>query len=198
MGGLFAWALDEGGPGSTTNPNKLDPSDKSMSGANTKGGSDGSGDVYLGDAVIDPKSNTATGIAPLNMVVAPSTLSSATTFSIEPLTTAIEVAWTTTETVTVSGKPTVTSTVARTIQATTFTIPDVTATVIPWWNWNITATGITKTSTTLFPSISLAPMTFRDRGNPENITNGTFATHTVTDDRTFFPPPWPWSTTSLP
>ncbi|KAJ5405141.1 glycoside hydrolase [Penicillium sp. CMV-2018d] len=198
LGGLFAWTLDEGGPGSTANPNKLNASETSMSGASLDGGSDGSGDIYLADTIADPKSNTATGIAPLNMIIGPSTLSSATTFSIEPLTTAIEVAWTTTKTVTVSGQPTVVSTIARTIQTTTFSIPPVTTTVIPWWNWNITASSVTKTSTSLFPSITLDPITYRDSGNPESISNGTFATHTVTDDRTFFPPPWPWSTTSLP
>ena len=198
LGGLFAWTLDEGGPGSTTNPNKLNASETSMSGASLDSGSDGSGDIYLADTIADPKSNTATGIAPLNMIIGPSTLSSATTFSIEPLTTAIEVAWTTTKTVTVSGQPTVVSTIARTIQTTTFSIPPVTTTVIPWWNWNITASSVTKTSTSLFPSITLDPITYRDSGNPESISNGTFATHTVTDDRTFFPPPWPWSTTSLP
>ncbi|KAJ6071012.1 glycoside hydrolase [Penicillium canescens] len=198
LGGLFAWALDQGGPASVKNPNQLNSSDTSMSGADLDGGNGGSGDVYIADSVADPKSNTATGIAPLNMVIAPSTLSSATTFSIEPITTAIEVAWTTTTTVTVSGQPTVTSTIARTVQTTTFTVPAVTVSVIPWWNWNITGTDVTKTSTTLFPSITLDPITFRNDGNPESITNGTFATHTVTNDRTFFPPPWPWSTTSLP
>ncbi|OQD87711.1 hypothetical protein PENANT_c005G11185 [Penicillium antarcticum] len=40
LGGLFAWALDEGGPGSLGNPNDLGPSDTSMTGANIDGGSD--------------------------------------------------------------------------------------------------------------------------------------------------------------
>lgn len=139
LGGLFAWTLDEGGPGSTANPNKLNASETSMSGASLDGGSDGSGDIYLADTIADPKSNTATEIVPLNMIIGPSTLSSATTFSIEPLTTAIEVAWTTTKTVTVSGQPTVISTIARTIQTTTYSILPVITSVIPWWNWNITA-----------------------------------------------------------
>ncbi|CAI7672997.1 unnamed protein product [Penicillium viridicatum] len=139
LGRLFAWTLDEGGPGSTANPNKLNASETSMSGASLDGGSDGSGDIYLADTIADPKSNTATEIVPLNMIIGPSTLSSATTFSIEPLSTAIEVAWTTTKTVTVSGQPTVISTIARTIQTTTYSILPVITTVIPWWNWNITA-----------------------------------------------------------
>lgn len=198
MGGLFAWALDEGGPGSLANPNDLDPSDASMSGASTEGGSDGTGDLYVDDSVLHSDSNTATGIAPLNIIVAPTTLASMTTFSIEPLVTPIEVAWTTTKTVTISGVPTVTTTIARTVQTTTFSMPTITASVIPWWNWNITDSSITQDWTTLFPSISLDPITFKDSPNPQNITNSTFVPHPVTGDRTFYPPPWPWSTTSLP
>ncbi|KAL4938539.1 hypothetical protein BDV06DRAFT_215028 [Aspergillus oleicola] len=198
MGGLFAWTLDEGGPGSKTNPNHLNASDTSMGGADSEGGDDGTGDLYVADSVLEPDFNTATGIAPLNIIVAPSTLSSATTFSVGPLVTALEVAWTTTETVTVSGQPTVTTTITRTVQTTTFSIPTITASVIPWWNWNITATNVTQASTALFPSFSLDPITFRDSLSSQNNTNITLPTLTGAEDRTFFPPPWPWSTTSLP
>jgi len=199
LGGLFAWTLDEGGPGSTTNPNKLDPSDSSMSGADIDGGSDGSGDVYIAADVAagDAKSNTATGIAPLNIIVAPSTLASMTTIIIDPFPTQLEVAWTTTVTVTVEGTPTVTTTVARTVESTTFTIDPITTGIINWWNWNITDSDVTKTSTVLLPSIDLGPIVFPDDGNPEHITSADFTTHTVTKSRTIFPPPWPWSHTSL-
>ncbi|KAJ5990186.1 glycoside hydrolase [Penicillium canescens] len=59
-GGLFAQTLDEGGPGSTTNHNNLDPPDTSMSDADIEGGSDGSGDVDIADTLADSKSNAAT------------------------------------------------------------------------------------------------------------------------------------------
>lgn len=196
---MFAWSLDQGGPGSLANPNSLNASDTSMEGADVDGGSDGTGDLYVATEVLNPDSNTATGIAPLNIIVAPSTLSTMTTFSIEPLVTPIEVAWTTTKTVTVSGKPTVTTTVTRTVETTTFSIPAITTSLIPWWNWNITGNA-TKSSTTLFPSFTLDPITFQDSPDPVTATTGspTPMSHTITGHRTLFPPPWPWSTTSLP
>ncbi|GAB1211409.1 hypothetical protein ATERTT37_000523 [Aspergillus terreus] len=193
IGGLFAWALDEGGPGSLGDPNDLDPSDTSMSGAKLDGGSDGSGDIYIDQSVLDPDSNTATAIAPANLIVAPSTLSTMTTFTIEPLVTPIEIAWTTTKTVTVSGAATVTTTVTRIVETTTFAMPTITTNVINWWNWNLTQANLTQSTTTLFPSVTLEPIVFQDSSND---TNGTFPVGTAY--RTLYPPPWPWSTTSLP
>ncbi|KAJ5254853.1 hypothetical protein N7505_010004 [Penicillium chrysogenum] len=207
LGGLFAWTIDEGGPGSSANPNDLDPKDASMEGASTQGDDSGTGDFYVDGSIVESKSdsksdaNVATAIAPVNIIVAPSSLATPTTFSVDPLVTPLEVAWTTTKTVTVSGQPTVTATIARTIQTTTFSIPPITASSIPWWNWNITGTDLTRDSQTLFPSFTLDPITFRDRPSPQSSSggvNGTFMTHTGTEDRTFVPPPWPWSTTSLP
>lgn len=166
----------------------------SSTGPGLGSGSDGgSNDLYVVASVADSKSgsNIITGIAPVNIIVAPSTLTFTTTFSIEPLVTPIEVAWTTTKTVTISGHPTVTTTVTRTVQTTTFTIPEIRATQIPWWNWNITATNVANAFTTLFPSFALDPIVFGDSPNPSNIA------HTVTASRTLYPPPWPWSTSSL-
>ncbi|KAJ5878943.1 hypothetical protein N7455_002408 [Penicillium solitum] len=204
LGGLFAWSIEEGGPGTTANPNDLDPKDTSMTGASTDGSDSGSGNFYVDGDVAKPKgSNTATAIAPVNLIVAPSSLSTPTTISVGPLVTPIEVAWTTTKTVTVSNKPTVTTTVTRTIQTTTFSIPSITASSIPWWNWNITGTDDTSSSKTLFPSFSLDSFTFRNtlsyqQTQTQSGINGSYVTITGSEDRTFFPPPWPWSTTSLP
>lgn len=164
-----------------------------MSGAKLDGGSDGSGDIYIDQSVLDPDSNTATAIAPANLIVAPSTLSTMTTFTIEPLVTPIEIAWTTTKTVTVSGAATVTTTVTRIVETTTFAMPTITTNVINWWNWNLTQANLTQSTTTLFPSVTLEPIVFQDSSND---TNGTFPVGTAY--RTLYPPPWPWSTTSLP
>ncbi|CAG8350820.1 unnamed protein product [Penicillium salamii] len=168
----------------------------SGSGSASDGGSDGShgtGDLYVAASVADSKSgsNIATGSAPLNIIVAPSTLASTTTFSVGPLVMPIEVAWPTTKTVTISGQTTVTTTVTRTVQNTTFAIPDIKTTRIPWWNWNITAPHVTQASTTLFPSFSLDPIVFTDPPNPQD------PTHPEPAYRTVYPPPWPWSTASL-
>jgi chitinase len=143
IGGLFGWTLDEGGPGSLANPNDLDPDDHSMDGACPDGSDSDTGDFYVDGSVVGSESNTATAIAPVNIIVAPSTLASPTTFSVEPLVTPVKVTWTTTKTVTISGQPNVTNTVARTVQTTTFAMPTITASVIPWCNWNITATDVT-------------------------------------------------------
>ncbi|KAJ5651622.1 uncharacterized protein N7484_005345 [Penicillium longicatenatum] len=149
------------------------------------GGSDGTDDLYVAASVADSKSgsNIVTGIAPLNIIVAPSTLTTTTTFFIGSLVTPLEVAWTTTKTVTISGQPTVTTTVTRTVQTTTFTIPDITTTHIPWWNWNITGTDVTQASTTLFPSFALGPIVFGDSPNPQDIPGESFISHTVTANR---------------
>lgn len=196
--GLFVWTVDEGGPASSANPNDPDPKDTSMDGASMDGSDSGTGDFYIDGSVVSPDSNTAMAIAFANIIVAPSTLAAPTTFSIEPLVTPIEVAWATTKTVTISGQPTITTTVAHTVQITTFSMPTITASVISWWNWNITETDMTQSSTTLFPSISLDPITLRDSPNPQDIISGIFMTHTVTRPDVLPPPPWPWSTASLP
>ncbi|OQE13014.1 hypothetical protein PENFLA_c057G06428 [Penicillium flavigenum] len=167
----------------------------SSTGSGSGSGSDSdSDDLHVAASVADSKSgsNIVTGVGPLNIIVAPSTLTFTTTFSIESLVTPIEVAWTTTKTVTISGQPTVTTTVTRTVQTTTFAIPEIRTTQIPWWNWNITATNVKDTSTTLFPSFALDPIVFADKPDVPDMT------YTATASRTLYPPPWPWSTSSLP
>ncbi|CAG8909305.1 unnamed protein product [Penicillium egyptiacum] len=167
----------------------------SSTGSGSGSGSDSDSDnLHVAASVADTKSgsNIVTGVGPLNIIVAPSTLTSTTTFSIESLVTPIEVAWTTTKTVTISGQPTVTTTVTRTVQTTTFAIPEIRTTQIPWWNWNITATNVKDTSTTLFPSFALDPIVFADKPDVPDMT------YTATASRTLYPPPWPWSTSSLP
>ncbi|KAJ5600690.1 hypothetical protein N7450_001757 [Penicillium hetheringtonii] len=197
LGGLFGWALDEGGPGSRANPNDLDPLDSSMEGANIDGGSDGTGDFYADQSVLDPVSNTVHAIAPVNIIVAPTTLPTHTTFHIGDFITPLEVAWAVMVTKTSSGVPTVTSSITRTITTTTFTIPAYTGNVIPWWNWNLTKSNITESKTTLFPSINLDPIYFTDQPITQTQTGGNGSFVFGTGTRTIYPPPWPWWTNSI-
>ncbi|PYH91865.1 glycoside hydrolase [Aspergillus ellipticus CBS 707.79] len=195
LGGLFSWALDLGGPGSMENPNNMSSSDTSMAGANTDGGSDGTGDFYVGQDIYSSGKNTVSGIGPINMIFPPSSLPTPITITPGAFVTPLEVAWTTTSTVTTTDTMIVTTTVARTVQTSTITLTPFTIGTIDWWNWNITAQNKTAGSTVLFPSINIGPVVIADDPNP--FTSGTVS-HTVTSNRTIVVPPWPWSTTSLP
>ncbi|RHZ48405.1 uncharacterized protein CDV56_104274 [Aspergillus thermomutatus] len=195
FGGLFSWALDLGGPGSLANPNDLDPSDTSMDGAITDGGSDGTGAFYVGQEIYKSDSNTVTGIGPINMIFPPSSLASSTTLYPGTFVTPLEVAWPTTVTVTVNDTVTVTTTVVRVIETTTITLDPIITGAIPWWNWNITSQNQTNGSTVLFPSFGIGPVVISDNPNP---LSSSVVSHTVTSNRTIIVPPWPWSTTSLP
>ncbi|KAL5041333.1 hypothetical protein BDW71DRAFT_201451 [Aspergillus fruticulosus] len=188
LGGLFSWALDLGGPGSLENPNDMSSSDTSMEGASTDGGSDGTGDFYVGQEIFD--NHTVVGIGPINMIFPPSTLGSPTTIQPDPFVTSIEVAWTTTETVTVSETIIPTTTIARTIVTTTITLDPIITSQIPYWNWNITAANQTTGTTVLFPSLTLGSVVITP-----SLTSATQMAYT---SRTLLVPPWPWSTTSLP
>ncbi|KAJ5710536.1 hypothetical protein N7488_004692 [Penicillium malachiteum] len=195
LGGLFGWALDLGGPGSLDNPNDMDASDTSMSGASTDGGSDGTGDFYVGQEIYETDNNTVTGIGPINMIFAPSTPGSMITVYPGPFVTPIEVAWPITKTVTVNDTVVVTTTITRVIQTTSVTLDPIVTGLVNWWNWNITSPNKTSGSTVLFPSFTIGPIVIQDDPNP--LVTGT-ASHTVTSNRTIIVPPWPWSSTSLP
>lgn len=188
LGGLFSWALDLGGPGSKENPNELDPSDTSMDGANTDGGSDGTGNFYVGQEIFT--NHTVVGIAPINMIMPPSTLGSVTTIYPGPFTTSLEFACTTTATVTISSQVTVTTGISRTIKTTTISLDPIVTTEIPWWNWNLTSQDATSGTTVLFPSFTIPAIQITENpycsGSP-----------TTTSSRTLVVPPWPWATTPL-
>ncbi|KAJ9211204.1 CAZyme family GH18 [Paecilomyces variotii] len=195
LGGLFSWALDLGGPGSLANPNEMNALDTSMAGASTEGGSDGTGDFYVGQEIYNSDNGTVTGIGPINMIFPPSTLGSPTTIYPGPFITPLEVAWPTTTTITTNNTVYITTTVTRVVQTTTITLNPIITGTVQWWNWNITASNQTTGTTTLFPSIGIGPIVIQDNPNPLGM--GT-ASHTVTSNRTIVVPPWPWSTTSLP
>ncbi|KAL4734493.1 hypothetical protein BDV11DRAFT_212744 [Aspergillus similis] len=188
LGGLFSWALDLGGPGSLENPNDMSASDTSMEGASTDGGSDGTGDFYVGQEIFD--NHTVVGVGPINMIFPPSTLDSPTTIQPDHFVTSIEVAWTATETVTISETAVPTTTITRVIMTTTITLDPIITSEIPYWNWNITGANQTTGTTVLFPSLAIGSVTITD--------NLSAVTQTANSSRTLLIPPWPWSTTSLP
>ncbi|KAE8310127.1 hypothetical protein BDV41DRAFT_400350 [Aspergillus transmontanensis] len=191
LGGLLSWAVDLGGPGSLKNPNLFTDSDLSMDGADPGGGSDGTGNLYVGAEVLNPDSNPVTAIAPVNIVFPISTLPSPTTIAPSGYPTSLEVAWPTTKTVTSGTITTVTSTITRYIQTTTIAVPSLTVREHGFYNWNITDKNTTHLVGALIPSIRLPPIVITDDPNPLKETS---VSHTPAVTRTIHLPPWPWTT----
>ncbi|KAF4251149.1 hypothetical protein CNMCM8057_006996 [Aspergillus fumigatus] len=190
LGGLFSWALDLGGPGSLKNPNGLTADDTSMGGANTDGGSDGTGLLYVGQEVLGD-SPTVTAIAPVNIIFPKAVLDAPTTIDLGGgYPTSLEVAWSTTKTVTVGSITTVTSTITRYIMPTTIPLTPITTDTINYYNWNISDI-VTSSIGTLIPSIEIPPVVVTDDPNPLNETG---ITHLPLVTRTVSIPPWPWNT----
>ncbi|KAF2125602.1 glycoside hydrolase family 55 protein [Dothidotthia symphoricarpi CBS 119687] len=122
---------------------------------------------------------------PCIMVLPPSTLSSAVTVTFPPLTTTLQVGWTTT----VDGS----SKFTTTIETTTITIPAITTSVISYWNYNVTSSSSTSSNDSfiIFPVTSIHPPPFTiTETYPPNI-------KLPPATRTIFPPPWPYSTASV-
>ncbi|OJK02479.1 glycoside hydrolase family 18 protein [Aspergillus aculeatus ATCC 16872] len=172
---LLSWALDEGGPGTLEKPGSMNTSSTSLDGASVDGGSDGTGNFYVGQEIYDSGHIFVTRNAPANLIIPPSTLGIPTTLYPEPFVTPIAVAWPTTVTVTVSDTVTVIQSVTRTVQTTTITLDPI-------------ITGF-------IPCIGIGPVVIHDDPNP--MTTGTVS-HTVIGNCTIFIPPWSWSTTPLP
>ncbi|PLB44327.1 bacteriodes thetaiotaomicron symbiotic chitinase [Aspergillus steynii IBT 23096] len=190
LGGLFSWALDLGGPGSLKNPNELTADDTGMGGAKAEGGSDGTGLLYVGQEVLGD-SPIFTAIAPVSVIFPKSVLKSPTTIDLGGgYPTSLEVAWSTTKTVTVSGVTTVTSTITRHIMSTTIPLKPITTNTINYYNWNISDV-VTSSVGTLIPSIEIAPVVVTDDPNPLKESG---VTHLPLVTRTVSIPPWPWTT----
>ncbi|KAL5337119.1 hypothetical protein BJX70DRAFT_399926 [Aspergillus crustosus] len=189
LGGLFSWALDLGGPGSLTNPNALGPDDTSMAGADAEGGGDGTGLIYVGQEVFD--SPTITAIAPVSVIFPKSVLDTPTTIDLgDGYPTSLEIAWTTTKTITVDGTVVVTSTIARHILSTTIPLLPITTQTLNYYNWNISKVT-TASIGTLIPSIEIPPAVVTNDPNPLNEPG---VTHLPLVTRTVSIPPWPWTT----
>ncbi|KAF7159650.1 hypothetical protein CNMCM5623_005030 [Aspergillus felis] len=190
LGGLFGWALDLGGPGSLKSPNGLTAGDTSMDGANIHGGSDGTGNFYAGQEVLG-NSPTVTAIAPVNIIFPKAVLDTPTTIDLGGgYPTSLEVAWSTTKTVTVGSITKVTSTITRYIMSTTIPLTPITTNRINYYNWNISDL-VTGTIGTLIPSIEIPPVVITDHPNPLNETG---VTHLPLVTRTVSIPQWPWNT----
>ncbi|EHA19726.1 hypothetical protein ASPNIDRAFT_122397, partial [Aspergillus niger ATCC 1015] len=189
LGGLFSWALDMGGPGSLKNPNDMSSSDTGMGGANTDGGSDGTGVLYVGPEVLT--SPTVTAIAPVDIIFPQDILGSPTVISPESYPTSLEVVWNTTTTVTSGTSTGVSTGTTRYIMPTNIAVPPVTIGTIYYYNWNITNPHVTSTHGSLIPSIDLPPVTVIDDPNPLNETG---VSHSPLGTRVINIPPWPWST----
>ncbi|CAI7670806.1 unnamed protein product [Penicillium pancosmium] len=190
LGGLFSWALDMGGPGSLKNPNSMDPSDTIMNGADTKGGSDGTGTLKVGSELFDSDDHEVTGIAPVNVIFPWITLPTPTAIPETTLSTSVEVAWETPKTVTSGTITTVTTTITRYVQDTVITVPPHTAYSHGFYNWNITQSNATFLVGTLWPSIPMPVVHITDDPNP--LFESGVSHKQVT--RTINIPPWPWHT----
>lgn len=114
LSGLFGWALDLGGPGTLSRSDTLSENDTSVDGADINGGSDGTGNFHIGDEVFSTP--TVAGTAPINLIWPPSVLPSPTTLDIGGYPTSLEVAWSTTATVTSGSITTVKTTVRKYIK----------------------------------------------------------------------------------
>lgn len=161
-----------------------------MGGANTDGGSDGTGLLYVGQEVLGD-SPTVTAIAPVNIIFPKAVLDAPTTIDLGGgYPTSLEVAWSTTKTVTVGSITTVTSTITRYIMPTTIPLTPITTDTINYYNWNISDI-VTSSIGTLIPSIEIPPVVVTDDPNPLNETG---ITHLPLVTRTVSIPPWPWNT----
>lgn len=120
LGGLFAWALDLGGPGITASPH--DPSivnDTDLGSTSPSAG----GIVYIATDIWSDDQPTVTCNPPCTFVFPPKSLSEPRTIEFPPYTTSLEVAWSTSYSTVVNGQSLVTTTIARTVQQTVLTVP---------------------------------------------------------------------------
>ncbi|CEN60933.1 hypothetical protein ASPCAL07604 [Aspergillus calidoustus] len=124
-----------------------------MKGAEANASNGGSGNIYIGQEIYKEENPTITYIPPCNFILPPYTLASPTTITLPVYTTSLEIAWSTVLTVTVGATETATSTITRTIQTTTISIPLIMTDRINIWHWNITPTAPSLRSYQLTSSI---------------------------------------------
>jgi chitinase len=124
-----------------------------MEGAEANASNGGSGNIYIGQEIYKEENPTITYIPPCNFILPPYTLASPTTITLPVYTTSLEVAWSTVLTVTVGATETATSTITRTIQTTTISIPLIMTDRVNIWHWNITPTALSLRSYQLTSSI---------------------------------------------
>ncbi|OJD26787.1 hypothetical protein ACJ73_01828 [Blastomyces percursus] len=158
LAGPFAWAIDLGGPATLKNSNDLTAGD-SRRGADPRGGDGGSGEVYISPEIFKEKDPGIACVPPCTFIMPPISLNSPATITLPLYTTSLEVAWPTTQLVTLPGGSGSTSTgLVRTIQTTTLTIPPITTSKISLWNWKVT--DLDASSSRYTPISSILPPPF--------------------------------------
>ncbi|KAL2386527.1 hypothetical protein RJZ90_000665 [Blastomyces dermatitidis] len=179
LAGTFAWAIDLGGPGTLKNPNDL-TADDTLRGADPQGGDGGSSEVYISPEIFKKKDPRIACVPPCTFIMPPISLASPSTITLPLYTTSLEVAWPTTQLVTLPGGSVLTSTgLARTIQTTTLTIPPITTSEISLWNWKVTDPDASSSRYTPISSILPPPFVITEKlpegwvqGNPPKPTPG--------------------------
>ncbi|KAJ5210229.1 hypothetical protein N7491_010036 [Penicillium cf. griseofulvum] len=168
----------------------LTADDTSMDGASADGGNDGAGILYVGEEVLGD-SPTVTAISPVSIIFPKSVLETPTTISLGGgYPTSLEVAWSTTKTVTSGSITTVTSTITRYIILTTISLEPIVTGTINYHNWNISDV-VTSSVGIIIPRFEIPSIVVTDDPNPMNETG---VTHTPLGTRIVNIPPWPWTT----
>ncbi|PGH03305.1 chitinase [Blastomyces parvus] len=163
LAGTFAWAIDLGGPGTLKNPNDL-TADDDLRGADPKGGDGGSGEVYISPEIFKKKDPGIACVPPCTFIMPPISFAKPSTITLPLYTTSLELAWPTTQLVTLPGGSVSTSTgLARTIQTTTLTIPPVTTSMVNLWNWKVTDLDVSSSRYSLTSSILPPPFVITDK-----------------------------------
>ncbi|KAM5505126.1 putative chitinase [Microsporum canis] len=194
LGGLMAWSVDLGGPGTLGNPNSFDPQSTEIGGASLDGRGitdGGSGEVFISPDIYREPRPVINCYPPCTFILPPFILNNTVTISLPPWTTSLAVGWTTTSTTTLPGGSVSTSTGFTTvIQTTTLTIPPITTTAVDVWNYIITDTEIITPTVQLTRSIIPPPLTITNNPNPESKSGISHPPVT----RTVTPPPYPHTT----
>lgn len=153
-----------------------------------------SGDVYISPSIWSSADPVVYCEPPCLFILPPLVLSSVTTITFPLFTTSLEVAWLTSQVMTLANGDVSTSTgYDRITETTTLTIPPVTTSLIDLWNVNVTVTE-TDTSSVFYITSSVLPppFTITDEQNPRSQSGVTNPPVT----RTIIPPPYPYLTTS--
>ncbi|PGG98706.1 hypothetical protein AJ80_09479 [Polytolypa hystricis UAMH7299] len=208
LGGSFAWALTQAGPGTLSHPSEL--KGEGLEGADPKGKDSGSGEVFIGTEVFKQKNPRIACVPPCTFVMPSFPLNNTTTIFFPPYTTSLEVVWPTTTVVTQPNGGISTSTgLFKTIQTTTLNIPRLVTSVIDLWNWRIErdmSTIIYAVSSSILPPpfvITDHPRNWSDDYEHTFEATGTEYSHTMAltnvpssftgVTRTITPPPLPYT-----
>lgn len=196
FGGTMIWSIDlYSGSGSGNTPDGGGSSNPGSpgSGSGQSGSSGGnSSDVVYIDPIIWTKSNPVITCEPPRVfILPPLVLPTETIIIFPPYVTSLEVAW---------SEPTGWT---KTIETTTLTIPAVTTTAIPVWEYTVTSRTVTNSDSTstaaaspiwVTSSILPPPFIISDDSIPQSTPDVVILLVT----RTITPPPYPYTFTTPP